>query len=114
MRLTRVWVGTVVNTGLQHDNRRPVEFFGDELASVTFLSFQDGVMCENRGMTQTLYRIPGDRLVVYVEEWSKIEGEESLYTLVEVTKDELKGAEWSELLAYKAGILPPLSVDDVV
>lgn len=113
MRLTRVWVGTVVNTGLQHDNRRPVEFFGDELASVTFLKLQDGVVCENRGMTQTLYSIPGDRLVVYVEEWSKVEGEESLYTLVEVTEEELR-EEWSKLLAYKAGILPPLSVDDVV
>ena len=71
-------VGTysVGNGGIVQDATRPVEFEGEQVAQThVYGTDRVGSPSDTRGTTETLYRAADGRLVVYVEDWSKWQGE---------------------------------------
>ena len=63
-----------------------VEFEGEKVATHTMYRGADGT----RGVTETLYRTVDGRLFVYVENWSKREEEGTIYSMLEVTGEDLR------------------------
>lgn len=104
----RVRIGT-------QDNTREVEFTGEKLAEHRELGTKDdGTPTDTRGVTETLYRTDDDRLVLHIEDWSRWQGEPSLYSLHVVTEADLgpHGDHWA--VGKKAGFGRPLTLDEAV
>ncbi len=108
-------VGTVVvGNGFVQDDRQPVEFVGERLARRTVYGLEKGKPTDTRGVTETLYRTEDGRLVVYVENWSRWQGEASYYHLEQVDKADLDVDGRFEDLGRKAGLGRPLTLDEVL
>ena len=87
MAMQKLLVGSVrVVAERRRDLTRSVEFDGEEVATHTKHRGADGM----RGVTETLYRKVDGRLIVYVENWSKREEEGTIYSLLEVTGEDLR------------------------
>lgn len=105
-------VGSVTSTRSGHvqDNCRPVEFAGELVTSRTTYTGDS----DTRGITQSLYRTADDRLIVYVEDWSRWQGEPSVYALYEVLEADLQPGGRYQMLGYEAGYGRPLTLDEAV
>jgi len=111
METITVEVGTVQRIGsIVQDERRPVEFVGEQLARMTTCTGDD----DTRGVTETLYRAEAGRLLVYIEDWSHWQGESSSYFLRQVTEDDLGVGGEFEHLGREAGFGRPLTLDEVL
>ena len=112
MKTIELLVGTVraFNNGYVQDTRRPVEFVGEELASTFRYTGDD----DTRGVTETLYRTEDGRLVVYVEDWSRWQGEPSHYYLEQVDRADLDIGGRFEELGRKAGFGRPLTLGEAL
>ena len=100
----------------EQDNRRPVEFVGEKLATRTEYGTSDrtGGLTDTRGTSWTLYRTQDGRLVVHIEDWSHWQGEPNTYTLVEVTEADLQPNGHFEDLGREAGFGRPLTLDEAL
>ena len=106
-----LYVGTVTAPrGFVQDRRRPVVFRGEKVAELSWLTGND----DTRGVNQTLYRTEDGRLVVYVEEWSRWQGEPSRYRLYQVTEVDLDVGGEFEDLGREAGMARPLTLDEAL
>jgi hypothetical protein len=104
-------VGSVcVVNARQVDNLRPVEFLGEEIGKFSALTGDD----DTRGIEQTLYRTPDDRLIVHTEDWSKWQGEPTVYSLEEVSEDELDATGRFNDLGRESGYGRPLTLDEAL
>jgi hypothetical protein len=87
MAMQKLLVGSVrMVAGRRRDLTRIVEFEGEKVATHTMVRGADGM----RGVTETLYRTVNGRLIVYVENWSKREEEGTIYSMLEVTGEDLR------------------------
>lgn len=85
--------------GRQHDLTRTVRFEGEEVATRTACRDGEGT----RGVTETLYYdATSVRLVVHVENWSKRPEEGTIYSLLEVTGEDLQEGSRFEALGEGA------------
>jgi hypothetical protein len=87
MAMQKLLVGSVrLVAGRRRDLTRVVELEGEKVATHTMYRDAD----ETRGVTETLYRTVDGRLFVYVENWSKHEEEGTIYSMLEVTGEDLR------------------------
>lgn len=115
MEKITVQVGSVVkgNSGQTNDNRRQVEFEGEELASrIEYATGERGGITDTRGVTETLYKTADGRLIVHVQAWSRWQGEPNVYTLHEVAENDLRHGGQFEDLGAEAGYGRPLTLDE--
>lgn len=107
-----VHVGTECSTrsGMPVDRMRPVEFEGEKLAQVN--DFHGG--SDTRGVTETLYETADGRYVVYVENWTKWQGETSTYELVEAAMEDFEPGGRFEMLGREADLSRPLTLDEAL
>ena len=112
MRKIGLQVGTVttMRSGQVQDNLRPVEFTGELVTSRTDYTGGD----DTRGVTESLYKSDGGRYVVYVEDWSKWQGESNTNTLHDATAADLDVGGRFEDLGRGAGLTRALSIDEAV
>lgn len=101
---------TSTNSGGMQSNLRDVEFIGELLAEH---SWYDDPQSNTRGIKQQLYKTDDNRLIVYVEHWTRWQGETSAYELVKVTKTDLQVNGQFEMLGREAGYGRPLTLDEV-
>ena len=116
METITVYVGSIVtsNSGQTNDNRKEVQFTGEELASRTEYGYSDrsGGLTDTRGVTETLYRAEGGRLIVHVKDWSRWQGEPNIETLHDVTEADLQPNGRFDALGANAGFGRPLTLDE--
>jgi hypothetical protein len=84
--------------GIRYDRTQTVRVDGDRLASRAELLSADG----SRGFTETLYYTSDRRLVVHVDNWSKLGGQMSTFSLVEITRADLSPGGRFEVLGRDA------------
>jgi hypothetical protein len=72
--------------GRRRDLTRIVEFEGEEVAIHTIRRDAEGT----RGVTETLYHTADGRLIVHVENWSQREEEGTIYSILEITGEDLR------------------------
>ncbi len=118
METITLQIGHIVtgNSGQSNDTRRDVQFKGEEIASRTeYGTNRNGGITDTRGVTQTLYKTEDGRLIVYIEEWSQWRGEPSVYSLQEVTADDLQpGERFDELGAETDDYGRALTLDEAL
>jgi hypothetical protein len=95
--------------GYEQDDTRPVEFEGEELASVT-----DFIGGDTRGVTETLYKTEDGDLAVHIEDWSRWQGEPTTYCLQAVSEEDLGPGGRFEKLGRKAGMGRPLTLEEAL
>ena len=100
--------GTTRN-GAYWDDLRTVQFQGEQIAEV-YSTDHAG----NRGVTETLYLTKSGRMVVYVKDWSHWQGENTSYSLKEISAEDLDIDGRFERLGRKAGKTRTLTLDDVL
>lgn len=104
-------VGTVTCiNGRTQEHLRPVEFVGEKLASRREYTGDN----DTRGVDETLYRCEDGRLVVYVEDWSRWQGEPDTYRLVPVVEADLGPNGRFEYLGQEAGMGRALTLDEAL
>lgn len=117
MEKQRVYVGGIVGlSGCEtEDDRREVEFEGEEIARATWYGHNErtGGLTDTRGVTQVLYRTPDGRYIVHTEAWSRWQGEPTTYHLREVLMEDLQPGGEYEVLGYKV-IGRPLTLDEAL
>ena len=116
METITVRIGSVVgmSSGTQ-DTTREVQFEGEKLATYREFGFSNkGHPTDTRGITQTLYRTGDGRLIVYVEDWSRWQGEPNVYNLVAVTEEDLGINGRFEALGRAAGFGRPLTLAEAL
>jgi len=112
-----VYVGKVQssNSGLANDDRRLVEFTGEELAThKQFGTDERGNITDTRGVTQTLYKTDDGRLIVHQDVWSLWQGEPSIETLHEADRADFEPGGRFEGLASEAGYQRALTLDEAL
>ena len=113
-----VYVGTVVSgsSGQTNDNRRPVEFEAEELATRTeYGTGRGGGITDTRGVTETLYRAADGRLIVHVDDWSRWQGEPNTKSLHQITEaDLLPGGQFEDLGQETDEYTRPLTLDEAL
>jgi len=113
-----VLIGSVVggSSGQVNDDTRKVEFVGEEVATRTEWGISDktGGIIDTRGVDETLYKTDDDRLVVHVKDWSYWQGEPTVYSIHEVTKNDLCVDGRYAALGAEAGYGRPLTLDEAV
>jgi len=116
MNTVKLYIGTEqhLRDGRSQDLTRPVEFVGEELARTTFFGTHKGGTTDTRGVTETLYRADDGRLLVYVEEWSRWQGEANHFRLHRVTEDDLGVNGQFEVLGREAGFGRSLTLDEAL
>jgi len=109
-------IGTVMtgSSGQTNDNRREVQFTGEELASRTEYGVGRGGLSDTRGVTETLYRAEDGRLLVHVKDWSRWQGEPNTYSLHEIGEADLQPGGRFEWLGAEAGYGRPLTLDEAI
>jgi len=107
-----VQVGQVrtLQSGQTEDNLRPVKFRGEVLGRRETYTGGD----DTRGVTETLYKTEDGRLIVYVEVWSRWQGEWDRSNLHKVTEADLGVGGEFELLGRQAGLGRPLTLDEAL
>lgn len=110
-----VYVGKVQSStsGLIQDDRRLVEFAGEELAThKQFGTDERGNITNTRGVTQTLYKSDDGRLIVHQDDWSQWQGEPSTETLHEADRADFEPGGRFEGLGAEAGYQRALTLDE--
>ena len=114
----RVMAGSIetAHNGFRQDNRRVVEFTGQELGSLTSCDYDAGKGCltDTRGATETLYKAQDGRLIVHVDDWSRWQGEPSTESVHVVKESELEAGGQHEQLGRECGFGQPLSLDEAL
>jgi len=114
-----VYVGQVVviSNGAQQDTRRPVKFVGEKLGEHREYKpdkRDPEKLSDTRGITQTLYKAEDGRLIAFVEEWSRWQGEPNEYWLKALdTRDLGPGGDF-EALGRACGMGRPLTLDEAL
>jgi len=110
-----VFIGSELygNGGQYFDETQEVEFVGELLATVERPGYHKDRVTDTRGTTQRLYTVEGGGYVVHEKEWSRWQGEATVYALHRVTLEELQGGDWYQL-ARAAGLVGALSLDDAL
>jgi len=101
---------SVIVGGCQQDNLRPVQFEGELIGSRREFIDERGT----RGVDQSLYRTADGRLIVYVENWSRWQGEPTTSKLVQVQPADLDAGGPYELLGRACGMARALSLDEAL
>jgi len=117
MATIRVSVGIIVtgNSGQTNDNRRVVEFEGEELGHHTIYGTgRDDHITDTRGTTASLYRTSDGRLIVHVDDWSRWQGEPSTESLREITEADLQPDGAFVQLGAKCGFGRALTLDEAL
>ena len=96
--------------GCQQDDLRPVQFRGELVGSRRELTDDRGT----RGRDESLYRTDDGRLVVYIENWSRWQGEPSYYKLIAVDETDLGVNGRFEMLGRACGMARPLTLDEAL
>jgi len=96
--------------GCRQDNLRPVQFQGEEIGSRRWFTDERGT----RGTDETLYKTDDGRLVVYIEDWSRWQGEISNYKLVRVQPADLDVGGAFEMLGRACGMARPLTLAEAL
>jgi hypothetical protein len=106
-------IGTVssTNSGQIIDRLRPVTFMGEKLARYTNNDNRN-----DRGTTKTLYKTHESKTnyVVYIENWTRYQGETSYYDLVRATTEDLDVNGRFEMLGRKAGFARDLTLSEAL
>jgi hypothetical protein len=112
MDTIKVHVGTrrTLRSGQAVDSLRPVEFNAEKLARKTSYHGDD----DTRGITETLYRTADDQLVVYIEDWSRWQGETTTLALYEIEEEDLQTGGRCEALGFEAGYQDALTLDQAL
>lgn len=111
MDTVKLSVGKVlVTNNYQQDTLRPVSFEGEEVGSRREYTDERGT----RGVDETLYRCADGRLVVYVGDWSRWQGEPTTYRLVFVRPEDLDVGGPFEMLGRACGLARPLTLDEAL
>ena len=117
-RNMRVMIGTIetANNGFTQDDRRTVEFIGEELGSLTSYDYDSdkGCLTDTRGATETLYRTEDGRLIVHTSDWSRWQSEPSTERLHEIQDSDLQTGGQYERLGSECGFGKPLSLDEAL
>ncbi len=100
---------TVID-GREQDDMRPVEFAGEKVGNRRWFTDDRGT----RGIDETLYRTADGRLVVYVEDWSRWQGEPTITKLVAVTPEDLDVGGRLEALGRACGMARNLTLDEAL
>jgi hypothetical protein len=112
-----IYIGTVetLSSGRTQDNRRPVTFEGEQLATRTEYGYDSkrGHLTDTRGVTETLYRTADGRMVVHVKDWSQWQGEPNTESLHEVSEGDLQAGAF-EALGREAGLGRPLTLAEAL
>lgn len=117
METITVHIGSIVsgNSGQTNDNRKEVQFTGEKLASRTeYGAGKGGGLTDTRGVTETLYKTEGGRLIVHVKDWSRWQGEPNVETLHDVKESDLQPNGRFEDLGNEAGYGRPLTLDEAI
>lgn len=116
METIKILIGSVLyGNAMYQDNTRPVEFVGEKLAERTeYDSGRHGGLTDTSGTTETLYRTEDNRLIVHVEDWSRWQGEPTIYRLHEVTEADLELNGQYETLGREAGFGRNLTLDEAL
>lgn len=117
METITVYVGSVQagSSGQVNDNRRPVQFEGEELARLTtYGAGRKGGITDTKGVTETLYKAADGRLIVHVEDWSHWQGEPTTEHLHQITEADLQVGGRFEELGREAGYGRPLTLDEAL
>jgi hypothetical protein len=113
-----VYIGTVetLSSGRTQDDRRAVEFIGEEVGRLTTYGYDDkrGRLTDTRGTTETLYRTEDGRLVVHVKDWSQWQGEPNTETLQTANETDLQPGGHFEALGAACGFGRPLTFDEAI
>jgi len=114
----RVMVGTIetAHNGFSQDDRRVVEFSGQELGSLTSYDYDSdkGCLTDTRGVTETLYQVERGRLIVHTDDWSRWQGEPSTERLHEIQDSDLQTGGGYERLGAECGFGTPLTLDQAL
>ena len=113
METIRLEIGSSVvnNSGRVIEDWRPVEFEGEKLAETHPHS---GARSDTRGTVQTLYRAADGRLVVYVYNWSRWQGEPDTKQLCEVSEADLSPTGRFAQLGHEAGFWDTMTLDQAL
>ena len=111
-----VLVGSITSSGtIINDFTHEVKFEGEQVAQQTEYGMgRSGTPTDTRGVTETLYRMKGDRLIVHVKNWSHWQGEPNNYVLQEIEEVDLKTGGRFERLGWEAGYGRPLTLDEAL
>ena len=113
-----VTIGTVetLSSGRTQDDRRTVEFFGEEVGHLTTYGYDSkrGALTDTRGTTETLYRTEDGRLVVHVKDWSQWQGEPNIESLHQITEADFEPGARYEALGAACGFGRPLTLDEAL
>ena len=114
-----VYVGQVVviSNGAQQDTRRPVKFVGEKLGEHREYKpdkRDPEKLSDTRGITQTLYKAEDGRLIAFVEEWSRWQGEPNEYWLKALDPRDLGPGGDFEALGRACGFGRPLTLDEAL
>ena len=100
---------TTHNSGITTNTRRLVEFEGVLVAELLYYTGESNA----RGARERLYDV-GGRMVVHVYTWSNWVGEPSMYSLYEVTDEDLGADGRFEELGRQAGLGRCLTLDEAL
>jgi len=118
METITVEVGQVValSSGAVQESLRTVEFEGEGLAQRNEYGYsaRSGGLTDTRGIKETLYRADDGRFVVYVEEWSRWQGEPNTSALFVVGEGDLGVGGEFEALGREAGMGRALTLDEAL
>ena len=116
METIQLFIGSsrILLGGHAVDSLRPVEFVGEEIGrwSMTRRPFSNDYDIEC--VKQVLYKTEDDRLIVFVKDWSRWQGEADVMSLHEVTAADLGVNGQYEELGYKCGFGRPLTLDEAL
>jgi hypothetical protein len=112
----RIGARGATTSGQSYDHARPAEFVAEELGRVIHYGLSDnGRVTDTRGVTETLYKTEDGRLLVFVENWSRWQGEEDSARLVEITPEDLGPTGRFAELGARAGLgRRPLTLDEAL
>lgn len=116
METFKVLIGTIESgSNFTQDNTREVVFEGENLGGRNVFTGTDrnGNITDFRGTKETLYRAEG-KLIVHIENWSRWQGEPNIYSLKEITEDDLKPTGDYALLGQETGFGRPLTLDEAL
>jgi len=111
MKTVKLHIGSeIVIDGHPQDNLRPVVFEGEEVGSRRYYTDERGT----RGTNETLYRTEDGQFVVYIEQWSRWQGEPNCYKLVKAEAADLDVGGRFEALGRAVGLARPLTLDEAL
>ena len=116
MDTVKVYVGKTQSShsGIVQDDTTLVEFVAEQRATLRQFGEHKGNLSDTRGTDYTLYEVEDGRLIVYVETWSRWQGEGDQFDLFAVDIEDLQpGGRFADIGA-EAGYGRPLTLDEAL